>query len=284
MDDSSPLPSGEPPGVAVFDLDDTLVRGECGEWFLRWLMRRQPWRLALLLPALPVIASLRALPSTRTRKAALSGLCWFATVGRDDEELDRLARAFAAGHAGPGSANPMRAGLARLREHLARGDRVVIASGSGLRIVRAVCVELGLHDVEIVATRERRMLGGLVVDERCLGGGKVLMLRAAGTATPFGYAYSDSASDLPLLLAARRRFAISPSASHLRRILAGTDGDCTVLPWRTEPSGPASHPAAAPTPTSCPASCPASGPAAAPTPAAGPAAQPPSSRSPSDLR
>ncbi|GAA3075275.1 haloacid dehalogenase-like hydrolase [Streptosporangium carneum] len=235
MHDSSCPPSGEPPGVAVFDLDGTLVRGECGEWFLRWLMSREWWRLALLLPALPVIASLRALPSVRTRRAALSGLCWFATVGRDDEDLDRLARAFAAGHAGPGSANPMRAGLDRLREHLSRGDRVVIASGSGLRIVSAVCSELGLPDVEIVATREKRLFGGLVVAERCLGDGKVLMLRAAGVATPFGYAYSDSAADLPLLLAARRRFAISPSAPHLRRILARTDGDCTVLGWRTEP-------------------------------------------------
>ncbi|MFI7538300.1 haloacid dehalogenase-like hydrolase [Streptosporangium sp. NPDC049376] len=241
MDHSLSPASGDIPGqapvIAVFDLDGTLVRGECGEWFLRWLMRRRPWRLALLLPALPVIATLRALPNVRTRRAALSGLCWFATVGSDDAELDRLAGVFAAGHAGAGSANPMRAGLDRLREHLSRGDRVVIASGSGARVVRAVCAELGLDGVEIVATRERRRLGGLVVGERCLGEGKVLMLRAAGVPVPFGYAYSDSAADLPLLLAARRRFAISPSAPHLRRIMAGTDGDCAVLPWRTEPSG-----------------------------------------------
>lgn len=51
--------------VVVFDFDLTLTRWETAGRFFKCLLRRQPWRIAGVVLALPVLAPLWALPHTR---------------------------------------------------------------------------------------------------------------------------------------------------------------------------------------------------------------------------
>ena len=53
---------------------------------------------------------------------------------------------------------------------------------------------------------------------------KVRRLAAAGISIPVAYAYTDSATDLPLLLAANERYVVDPGPRRLRRIAAGRAG------------------------------------------------------------
>ncbi|MGY1651320.1 haloacid dehalogenase-like hydrolase [Geodermatophilus sp. SYSU D01119] len=71
---------------------------------------------------------------------------------------------------------------------------------------------IGLPDVEVVATDLRRgRWGPLAQAVPARGEGKLEALRAAGVPLPVDHAYSDSASDLPLL-----RAALGPGVEVLR--------------------------------------------------------------------
>ncbi len=91
-----------------------------------------------------------------------------------------------------------------MREHVAGGDRVIVATGCAAPLAQQVCAAAGLSGVEVVASVLVRRRWGpprLVVPAR--GAGKLRALGAAGVVLPVEHASSDSATDLPLLRAAR---------------------------------------------------------------------------------
>ncbi|SHG82460.1 haloacid dehalogenase-like hydrolase [Geodermatophilus nigrescens] len=222
-------PSGRP-AVVVFDLDGTLVAGDSFGGFLRRLLTRQPLRLAAALLTAPVW--LPALATGRLRVPAERWLVWLAAVGLDAEGFTAAARAFAAEHAGPAGGRTAAAAVARVREHVARGDRVVVATACARPLAAEVCRVIGLPDVEVVDTDLRRSRWGLpapAVPAR--GQGKLEALRAAGVPLPLDHAYSDSASDLPLLRAARVPHLVDPTPRDLARLRAVLGPDVEVLRW-----------------------------------------------------
>jgi phosphatidylglycerophosphatase C len=150
---------------------------------------------------------------------------WFATVGMPEETYTLLARRFARRHA-PGRA--IAASVARLREHQAEGHRIVVVTGSEERLAREICAALGLADVEVVGSTLVRRRGALAADVHCYGPRKLVRLAEAGHESPFVCAYTDSSTDLPLLLAAVGRFVVEPKPRHLKRILAAAE-DCLTL-------------------------------------------------------
>ena len=82
----------------------------------------------------------------------------------------------------------------------------------------------------VIGSLSRPFLGGLVTREHCHHENKMRMVRAAGYG-PIEVAYSDSAADLPLLLAARKPVVVNPKKSRVemfRRVLpVGTP----ILNW-----------------------------------------------------
>ena len=95
----------------------------------------------------------------------------------------------------------------------------------------AALLTAGLEDVEVVASELRRTRWGLpapAVPAR--GEGKAQALRAAGVPIPVDHACSDSASDLPLLRAARVRHLVDPSRG-LARVRVAPGPDVEVLRW-----------------------------------------------------
>lgn len=216
--------------TVVFDLDGTLVAGDSFGAFLRSLLTRQPLRLAAALLTAP--GWLPALALAPTRVAAERWLVWLAAVGLDADGFTAAARAFAAGYAGAAGGLTAAAAIARLREHLDRGDRVVVATACAAPLAAEVCRVIGAGDAEVVASAlHRTRWGPPARTDPARGEGKVRALRAAGVPLPVDHAYSDSASDLPLLRAARVPHVVDPAPRDLARLRRELGLDVDVLRW-----------------------------------------------------
>jgi phosphatidylglycerophosphatase C len=221
--------SRQPCHVAVFDLDDTLVHGDSFALFTRHLLFRQRWRAVLALLSAPVLWPMLFVPATR--RAAVGALLWIASVGLSEAEFTALAKRFAATHAD----RPIQLAMDRLRQHLHAGDRVVIVTACAEPLASAVCAELGLLDVEIIAAQLRHRRAAMHPALGCRGDQKVDRLRDAGITLPVDYAYTDSAVDLPLLQVATHPYLVQPSTRHLDRVQAVLGNRVTVLPASTTP-------------------------------------------------
>jgi phosphatidylglycerophosphatase C len=225
--------------VAVFDLDGTLLRGDTTTEFIRSLILRSPARATAALLTAPLFGPLFFLPFAR--RYAITALLWIATAGLPPGDVEALAEQFAAEHAAEG--NRIGVVLDRLHAHLAAGDRVVIATGCADWLATATCRALGLDTVEVVAARLRQgrtfvrpsrecgMWNALPTSTGVMSFGleKLRRLAAAGITFPVAYAYTDSATDLPLLLAATERHVVEPAPRHLRRIRGKAGQACVVL-------------------------------------------------------
>jgi phosphatidylglycerophosphatase C len=239
-------PAPERP-VAVFDLDGTLLRGDGSARLVRRLILRDWYRVLAALVFAPLLGTLSFLPFCR--RYALTGVFWLATVGLSPARFQDLVDEFAAGHAA--QANQISVVLDRMRAHLVAGDRVVIATGCVEPLAAAVCRALGLQPVEIIAARldqgrnfvgPSRACGMWSALPAATGAGsygteKVRRLAAAGVTLPVTYAYTDSAADLPLLLAATHRFVVDPGPRRLRRIQILAGPQCTALRSRPGTDG-----------------------------------------------
>lgn len=111
--------------------------------------------------------------------------------------------------------------VALIKEHQAAGRDVVIVSSSGQEVVEPIGAMLGADHV--IATRmevaDGRYTGD--IDFYCYGPNKVVGIRELARQRDYDlsecYAYSDSATDLPMLEAVGHPFAVNPDRA-LRRV------------------------------------------------------------------
>ncbi len=205
--------------VVVFDCDNTLIAGDVLKSFIVELVGHGP-RLVAAVASVPVLSPL--LLAHTTRRHAISGWLWIATVGRSDDELARRMDAYVEEHLGPGGDALIAAGVARVGEHVERGDRVVVATAAADPLARRLLDRAGLGGLAVVASPVRRVLGGWTLVVHCWGPFKPTQLAAAGFPGPYAGAYSDSFVDLPLLRLAGTATVVNPSrlvAWRLRRAL-----------------------------------------------------------------
>jgi HAD superfamily hydrolase (TIGR01490 family) len=198
-------------GLAVFDLDGTLLRGDSLLPFL-WsygLEYRRYW--GLIRAAGNLGLHLIGLLSARSVKERLLR----RVLG--DEPLERLqhyAEAFVQTWV---KTHFHEVGIAHLREHQDRGDRIILLSASPDIYVGVIARYLGIE--EVVCTCVERVEGrcsGRILGENCKGTAKLTKLQAylGDTVTPDdSYAYGDSNSDLPVLRWVRHGYMISRRGS-----------------------------------------------------------------------
>ena len=211
--------------AALFDFDGTLCRGDSAAPFVWFVLRRHPRSLAglpLLAAMLPFYGLGRV--SKKTIKTAMLGLLGRVPAAKRNE----LAERFFVEVIEP---RLFRQGLERLAWHRTRGDFLVLATASVDFYMQEVQRRLGFD--ALVATRSELEPAPRVVGENCWGEEKVRRLRGEGF---FGevdweasWAYSDHASDEPILRLCGNRMAINPHRP-LRR-LARREG-WAVARWR----------------------------------------------------
>lgn len=201
--------------VVVFDCDNTLIAGDALAGFIVELLGHGP-RLVAAVAAAPAFGPM-LLPH-RSRRAAISGWLWIATVARSDIDIGQRLNAYVDSHLGADSGAVLAAGVSRVREHLDRGDRVVVASAAAEPLARRLLVCVGLGDLPVVGSPVRRVRGGWTLTAHCWGPFKPDLLAAAGIPGPYRAAYSDSFVDLPLLRLAVDPVLVNPGRWVARRL------------------------------------------------------------------
>jgi len=215
--------------LAIFDLDNTLVRGDSFAAFNGYLLVRSWWRLALALALTPLVAML-LIPS-RTRIAAISILIWCGTVGFSEADLhqsmdEHLSRRFRAG-----SDRVCRQAVRTLLDHQQQGVRVLVATGCVASLAERVCRHIGVEHVDVVGSSLRRFGGGWIAGRHCFGPEKVTMLRERGAEPRYCWVYTDSSVDLPLLQGGERRFLVNPTARSRRQVLRSLGSEVDIVAW-----------------------------------------------------
>jgi phosphatidylglycerophosphatase C len=170
-------------------------------------------RFRTLLAALAAPVAFPLLGPPRTRIHGISIFLWIGTFGSRRSEFEELCAKFA--DAFP-TRNPrgctFKATVDALRAHVRDGHRVIVVSGSLELLVRLMMKRLFDEKVEVIASSVRPFFGGLVGHRHCIGKTKVEMLLEAGAPDgPWGFGYSDSALDIPMLRRCERRILVNPS-------------------------------------------------------------------------
>ncbi len=203
--------------LAIFDIDGTLVRGSSERLFWRYLLLRGKQGPRQILAFL--LFMLRYLPiggihTPRKNKAYLSGLAV--------DEVEALAREFVAEKLLQRLYEPA---VARLKQHLRRGDVVVLLSGTLYPIARALADHLGVTYVcaTLISQRNGVFLAQPPEMHPYDAAKLNIVTRLAGE---LGFeledvvAYGDSKRDLFLLSAVGEPVAVRPDAQLLKVALA----------------------------------------------------------------
>ena len=216
--------------TVVFDFDLTLTKWDTADRFFRWLLKRDPWRLGIVVLLLPVLLPL--LIATATRKLPIRFAVWVATLGRSQEDLLRLVREHADSFSADTRAVFLQAGLERLQSHLAQGHRVVVATGSLEVLAKELLARAGYDHVPLVGSTLRSFLGGMARDQHCFGPNKIPMLAARGFSPPWAITYTDHRCDLPILELSLERYLINPKPECIRAIEQALNTKATILAWQ----------------------------------------------------
>ncbi|MGO4551451.1 haloacid dehalogenase-like hydrolase [Lysobacter sp. 2RAF19] len=215
--------------LVVFDFDHTLYDGDSGGHLVLWLLRRSGLRRIAALLATPLLLPLVAfLP---TRRYGISGYLWIGTFGlHERRELDKLIDQYVAHDQARIRARLLPKALAVLQRHRDAGDRVLVATGAPPELARAILDFVAHQDLPVIGSLSRPFLGGLVTRDHCHHENKMRMVRDAGYG-PIDVAYSDSAADLPLLLAARAPVVVNPKAGRIEMFRRVLPPGTPILNW-----------------------------------------------------
>ncbi|MBO9546781.1 MAG: haloacid dehalogenase-like hydrolase [Caulobacter sp.] len=201
--------------LAVFDLDGTLLDGDSTALRPWHRVRGSPLRALAVMAALPLAGPMVALP--RTRRAGASFLLWIATAGLCETGLRRPCDQFGESFRTGRNALSWRA-----------GDRVVVVTAAPAILARTLIGPLG-HPIEVLGASLKRRAGGWVADIHCRHQRECQALAEAGHGEYWGYAYTDSLDDLPLLRGADRPVIVKGGRAAERRLFrAGLANGCAA--------------------------------------------------------
>jgi len=204
-----------PMQVALFDLDGTITRRDTLFPYVMRVCLRHPLRLLRVLRRLPG-ALLRYAFAGRDRGPLKEALIVSGLGGLSRGELSRLNEGFVA-RLVTGGVHPE--AVARINEHRANGDYLVLMSASPDIYVPAIARALGFNETICTGVRwEGMLLRGELVTPNRRGEEKrqcVQMLRTRHSGAKIE-AYGNAASDLPHLEACDRAHLVNASDAALR--------------------------------------------------------------------
>ena len=201
------LPPTPPSGIALYDLDGTLIAWDCQLLFRHFVITREPWR-ALFLPIFIALAPFARIIGTEGMKRVFLNYLWRLPA----ETLAEYSRAFAA------SLMPMIYQELRetVEEHRKNGHLLILASASPECYVREIGRELGFH-LSLGTPVEMGPLFPVLSNHK--GAAKVERLYKLLPSSYFengtliaSHGYTDSRADLPMLGICRDVTVVNPSS------------------------------------------------------------------------
>lgn len=203
------IPAGAVP-VVLFEFDGVLTHADTFALFVRERYRN-PWRKLLALLALPWLLLLW--PLTRRLRRSLVRV---ALLGLDERRYRSAAESFAAQLARrPG--HVCRDGVRALRRHQAAGERVILVTGCEHTLVESLLAQLGLKNVELVASRLLPGWLGMRLAHRNVAAAKLQALAAHGVPA-WRRVYGVSLDDVPMLKAAAEPVLVNGDPKLCKRI------------------------------------------------------------------
>ena len=198
--------------LVVFDLDGVLTRRDTLTALILRAARRSPWRLARLPGALITVAFHGQ--DEPQRAAAVGRLVAVLFAGRRAAEVDAWCEQVGLrAVASPRWARPDL--LAEYRRLQQDGRRMVVATATEERIAQAVLRAAGLTSEAVQGSRITTSGEGAELAVYNHGSRKLRSLREDGYDLARATFYTDSRSDLPVALAARRTVLVAPSRATL---------------------------------------------------------------------
>lgn len=226
---SAVIPSVPPPGIALFDLDGTLLAWDCQLLFRHFVLRQEPWR-GVFLPLFLGLAPFAWLLGKARMKRVFLCYLWRMDAGR----LAGYCREFAK--------SLMPAIYPELRDRLERqraaGHLLILASASPECYVVEIGRELGFDLALGTPVACGPLLPAL---HNHKGAAKVARLRALLPAAYFEHGrlrhchgYTDSRADLPMLTLCDAATIVNPSPG-LAALAAQAGWEIVrpARPWKT---------------------------------------------------
>jgi phosphatidylglycerophosphatase C len=201
----TPSDNAASPGIALFDLDGTLLAWDCQLLFRDFVVRREPWRRVFLLVFL-ALAPLAPLLGTDRMKSVFLAFLWRMPEGK----LADYFRGFA------DSVMPLIypevSGM--LEQHRKSGHLLILASASPEGYVTEIGERLGF-DISLGTPVMHGPLFPHLVNHK--GAAKVRRLHAVLTGRYFcgnklvhSHGYTDSMADLPMLALCDTATVVNP--------------------------------------------------------------------------
>lgn len=222
--------TGDEAGVALFDLDGSVLAWDTQVLFCGWVVRRHGWRRLLLVPWLMALPLAPLLGDAGLKRLFL-GYAW--RLRRAD--LDALVRGFVAEWFPAACFPEMLAEIARQRR---AGRRLVLASASPEWWVGEVGRVLGFEVALGTPVAMTDRVPWCPRLENHKGEAKVARLRAHGLAPasgrlPASHGYSDSTADLPMLGLCEQVTVVNPGP-RLAALAARNGWEILrpAVPWR----------------------------------------------------
>jgi HAD superfamily hydrolase (TIGR01490 family) len=224
------LPASPPPGIALFDMDGTLLAWDCQLLFRHHVIRAEPWR-AFSVPLFLAFLPFAKLLGTENMKRVFHCFLWKMPPDR----LAELSREFAEKLI-PSIYPELKSALA---EHKSAGHLTILSSASPECYAEEVGRLLGF-DISLGTVLENNLLFPDLTNHK--GGNKVTRLRELLPASYFiggklmnSHGYTDSTADLPMLAICDKATVVNPKPS--LEILA-IQNNWTILrparPWKSE--------------------------------------------------
>lgn len=201
--------------LAIFDLDDTLIHGDCAS-----LWTQEMVRLGWVEGEAFIQRDRELMQAYGEGKLAMEDYMAFSLapmVGRSTDEVAGAVDHFIGTVIEPLVYHDARQAIAR---HRVAGDRLLVISASGAHLVSPIAAHLGIEEVlAIDLDVKNNQFTGHTKGVLTYREGKVLRLaawlEANGEVLEGAAFYSDSRNDLPLLTAVPKPFAVNPDPTLL---------------------------------------------------------------------